>query len=256
MVEQAPTILLIFIAGACLGSFINVVSFRYGQKEDFSKGRSRCQHCGKELTIKDLIPIVSFTLLRGRCRHCKAHVSIQYPIVEASMGVAAVISLLPLPITGQEIISSLLSIAIVATLIVLLTIDLRTMILPDIYIMILGLLAVFKIAIEGIPPNILEAILIGSGFLLALWSITLGRGIGFGDVKLMIPLAILVGFTGTITLLFVAFIAGGFIASLLLVLRRANLKTAVPFGPYLIGAALLIMVYPDLSDRLFSLVFG
>ncbi len=177
----------------------------------------------------------------------------------------------------------------VLTLMVLFAIDLRTMLLPDTFIFILTalvLLVIFshvlpvlslqnyqpsfssdhslslfnKINLE--PPSAFRASLysalsgafLGAGLLLLLWLLTSKQGIGFGDVKLMVPLGLLFGPVNTILLLFVAFICGGFVGTYLLVTKQATLKTAVPFGPFLAGAAIIFILFPRIPTYLLSLI--
>jgi len=78
---QYAVLFFIFALGAVIGSFLNVVIFRFNTSRSLS-GRSACLYCGKELRWYELIPIVSFLLLRGRCASCKSRLSIQYPLVE------------------------------------------------------------------------------------------------------------------------------------------------------------------------------
>ena len=68
----------------------------------------------------------------------------------------------------------------------------------------------------------------------------------------MVPLGLLFGLLGSLTLLWIAFIAGGLVASYLLLTRRATMKTAVAFGPYLIGAAMVLLIWPALPHFLFA----
>ena len=75
------TYIVTFIFGACIGSFLNVVIIRWREGRKLC-GRSSCPHCQKNINVLDMIPIVSFFLLRGRCRHCDKKISWQYPLVE------------------------------------------------------------------------------------------------------------------------------------------------------------------------------
>src|SRR3989344_5345584 len=84
--------LLLFIFGAIVGSFVNVLSLRYSPERNVFDprvigGRSRCPRCGKQLEARELVPIFSFLFQRGRCRSCRAPISWQYPIVEFLCGV-------------------------------------------------------------------------------------------------------------------------------------------------------------------------
>lgn len=97
-------------------------------------------------------------------------------------------------------------------------------------------------------------IVIGSGFLYILWILTRKRGIGFGDIKLMIPVGALLGGRGALISLFIAFVIGGAVASVLVLTKKATMKTAVPFGPYLAGAAILCLSLPSLIQVASSLL--
>ena len=79
-----------FIIGAIIGSFLNVVSVRTVNNQQFYKGRSECTKCNKTIRWQDNIPMLSFVLLKGRCRHCKAKISYLYPIVELLTGIVFV----------------------------------------------------------------------------------------------------------------------------------------------------------------------
>lgn len=102
----------------------------------------------------------------------------------------------------------------------------------------------------------LGGVAVGTGFLIILWFITKGRGLGIGDIKLMVPLGILFGPTGTGALLLLAFITGGAISLGLLAAHKATMKTAVPFGPFLTGVAILFIFMPDLPKIIFSWLIG
>jgi len=79
--------LIIFIFGACIGSFLNCLIYRLDSKQSFLKGRSFCPHCKHQLGFFDLIPILSFIIVKGKCRYCKKKISWQYPLVEIATGI-------------------------------------------------------------------------------------------------------------------------------------------------------------------------
>lgn len=229
---------LIFVAGAAVGSFLNVVILRspeVGQGKGLA-GRSACPHCQATLRWWELVPIVSFLLLWGRCARCQAPISIQYPLVELAMGVLAVWLRQPLLI------------AVAAVLLILLVIDWRTMLLPDRFVIMLAGLAVVVLGLRQPVDwmNVLGGVAVGAGFLGLLWLLTRGAGIGLGDVKLLVPLGALFGPWGVGVMLLLAFWGGGLLAGYLLFTKQASLKTAVPFGPFLIGAALVLLLWPTL----------
>lgn len=182
------------------------------------------------------------------------------------MGVMALILLQPLPATALITTLAILKLVIAALLVVLFVIDLHTMYLPDQFIVpLLGVVMLHgALTAQSLSREILSlaaeqallGILIGSGLLGLLWLATRGRGIGLGDVKLMAPLGLLFGPLGTITLLFIAFISGGLLGLVLITTKQASLKTAIPFGPFLIAAAFLLLIYPHLSHYFIALTLG
>ncbi len=160
---------------------------------------------------------------------------------------------------------AILDLVIVITLIVLFTIDLRTLLLPDKYIIFLTVVVVARLLTTHYSllttnyqlfTTTLLGAAIGSGLLGLLWLITRGRGLGLGDVKLMIPLGLLFGYIDTAWLLLTAFFIGGLLAAGLLAAKKVTMKTAVPFGPFLAGAAILFILWPDLPRLLTTLILG
>jgi len=278
---------LAFIIGAVLGSFLNVIILRnklvavgvsaslasprvaLGRSGDkgglggILRGRSACLHCHKTLTWYELIPLISFTLQRGRCRACLNQLSPQYSLVELAMGVSTLILFTPLPASAIATASAVLSTISIALLITLFVIDLRTLILPDIFVITLAVVVAstlllnygLRITDYGLL-NALWGAALGTGALALLWLITRGRGLGLGDVKLMLPLGALFGSTITVVLLFLAFVAGGIIGLFLLVTGRATMKTPVPFGPFLTGVAILFILVPGLPLAILHAIIG
>jgi prepilin signal peptidase PulO-like enzyme (type II secretory pathway) len=143
------TYILIFLIGTAVGSFLNVVICRLETGEDLIKKRSHCVECGRVLRWYDLVPVISFFVLRGRCRDCGKKISWQYPVVEIATGVLFVlmtVNLFPELVEGSKAvldysrqggfrsnnIISLFSLLYVAcSLIVIFVYDLRHYIIPD-----------------------------------------------------------------------------------------------------------------------------
>lgn len=250
----------VFIYGTAVGSFLNVLSLRYVDQLQADRtlpatllGRSVCPACAQTLRWWELLPVLSFIMLRGRCRRCRAAISYQYPLIELSGGICLVLLLRQ----GQPLVEVLLLFSIVCLLLVLAVVDFRTLLLPDSFLGLLSLaVALYRLLRDHqFTPSLLGGVLAGTGFLFLLWLVTRRQGIGFGDVKLMLPLGALFSFPNVIVILLVAFSLGGVVGLLLLWRTRATLKTAVPFGPFLISAALLQLLWPTLAPHFFSLVW-
>ena len=179
-----PTILLyivIFLYGIVIGSFLNVLIYRIPKKENIVTTRSHCMNCGYQLRWYDLVPLFSYLVLGGKCRKCKAHISVQYPVIEALNGVLYLIVFWKYGMSVDSLVYCLLFSALLA----LSVIDFRTYEIPvgfNLFILALGL-------IHGIFHytqwlDFLIGFLCVSVFLLILYYATGGRAIGGGDVKL------------------------------------------------------------------------
>jgi prepilin signal peptidase PulO-like enzyme (type II secretory pathway) len=245
----------LFLLGSAIGSFLLVVADRYGTHENPFQGRSHCDYCGKKLAWFELIPCFSFLIQGGKCGSCKKKLSYQYLLFELVSGLLSVGILVQPIISGNNLLPAISMYLAACVLLVLIRIDAVSMMLPDGFIVGLTVLATISALLTHYQfENIALGVLVGAGFLYLLWIVTGGAGIGFGDVKLMIPLGILFGFQGSVTLLFISFFIGGLVGMWLLVTKKVSKKTAIPFGPFLAISAFLIMIAPDIPHRLFQLL--
>lgn len=230
--------LTIFTYGILIGSFLNVCIYRIPRKENITTTRSHCMSCGYVLKWYDLIPLFSYLSIRGRCRKCGEKISPQYPLVEFINGLFYVWVFYIHGVTVESILFALLT----SSLIVLSVIDFRTYEIPvgiNIVILILGVLRVI-LDYKHVTDYLLGFISV-SGFLLLLYLITKGRGIGGGDIKLMAGVGLLLGVKLTI----LAFLLGCIIGSVIHVLRM-NIKGAdniLAFGPYLSAGIFITILY-------------
>src|SRR3989304_8596769 len=103
--------LFAFVFGACLGSFLGVLVDRASTGEQVLRGRSKCEHCRKVLETRDLIPIVSYVLLKGRCRHCNSKIPLRVLLIEVTGGMIASGLFLYAYFTGLNIIELILLLA-------------------------------------------------------------------------------------------------------------------------------------------------
>lgn len=230
--------------GLVVGSFLNVVVYRIPNGLSVVSPPSACPNCKNRIRPRDNIPILGWVLLKGKCRDCGEPISIRYLVVEAATAIlfgatAAVIGLhwtLPAYLW------------FVGVTFALALVDLDTKRLPN-RIMFPGtivgaaLLAVGA-GLEGEWRQLLTGLAVGAGLFVffLLLALAVPAGFGMGDVKLIFILGLFSGYVSLAAGLFSAFAGffiGGLISVLLLVTRRANRKTAIPFGPSLVAGSWL-----------------
>jgi leader peptidase (prepilin peptidase)/N-methyltransferase len=235
-----PIQLLLAALGLVLGSFGNVLIARLPHRESIN-GRSHCPHCGKTLAVWQLIPVVSFLLLRGRCASCKANISLQYPLVEtASAGLFVLAGLLAAP----SLLQSLLLGIYLWLLLIIAVIDARTARIHDaLNLPLIGSALILAIVRGGIPYS---AIAVGTGFLGAQWILTRGRWMGSGDVLLVTGIALLLpDWRIAIVALGIAYILGAIAACVFLLRKQKSTKDMLPFGPFLIIGGLAAILFGE-----------
>ncbi|MDP3954932.1 MAG: prepilin peptidase [bacterium] len=239
--------LLIFVLGLCIGSFLNVLIYRLPLSLSLG-GRSFCPKCKKKISWYDNIPLVSFILLRGKCRHCHSPISWQYPMVELLTGILVLgVSLRVLGgirdvggIGGWIELVYLLF--LVSALIVIFFVDLKHEIIPDslvyptIVLTVVFLIFNQQSAINNqqlpLTNNLITSFVSGL-FFLALYLVTRGRGMGFGDVKFAFLMGLVLGFPNILLALYGAFLTGAILGVILILIRRKRFGMHIPFGPFL-----------------------
>jgi prepilin signal peptidase PulO-like enzyme (type II secretory pathway) len=276
----------VFVFGLCVGSFLNCVIYRLESKKSL-KGRSFCPHCKHALAWQDLFPVFSFLFLKGKCRYCNKKIFIQYPLVEIATGLLfLLIYNLKFEILNQfeifkysNILNLLFLFYITSVLIIIFVYDLKHYIIPDkilfpaiiiafLYrvfenLIIVAFIENLKFKIENFAPlgNYIFAVIIASGFFLAVFLATAGRGMGFGDVKLALLLGILLGFPNILVCLFLAFFFGAIIGLILMAWpasaggQKKGLKSEIPFGPFLIAGTFLAIFFGSQITQWYLKIF-
>jgi len=225
------------IFGLIIGSFLNSLIWRLADLESLVKGRSQCPHCQKTLGFWDLIPLLSFVFLLGKCRYCGKKISWQYPFVEF---ITATIFVLIYLIFGISVYSGIL-VVIFSGLIVIAVYDIQKMLIPDKILISIAIIiflyrlidAIFKNSFSDFGWAFVGAAIFG-GIILALFALSRGKWMGFGDIKLAAFLGFILGFPEVLVGFFVAFLAGGLISLILIAAGRKHLKDKVPFAPFII----------------------
>ena len=242
----------IFIFGLVVGSFLNCVIYRLEHGSSFLRGRSFCPYCKHVLSWLDLIPVISFLILKGKCRYCQKPISAQYPLVElATAAIFLFIFFLPNIYPIGQFISMLFYLVISSFLIIIFVYDLKHYLIPDkiIYsaIAVTCLYQLFRIwnfanwdlfRISDLGFGILPAL-----FLLAIIVISRGHWMGLGDFKLAILMGLLLGWPEIVVALFSAFLIGAIIGAGLIIAGKKTLKSEVPFGPFLVSGTFLAMFW-------------
>jgi leader peptidase (prepilin peptidase) / N-methyltransferase len=241
-------IVLLFALGLCIGSFLNVAIWRIPRRLSVVRPPSHCPSCDAFLRARDLVPVVSWLLLRGRCRSCAAPISVRYPVVELTT--AVLFAAVGVRFGASWALPAYL--VFVAVAVVLAGIDLDTMTLPRRIIYGSGVAAVVLLAVAAVAtgePSRLTGAAIGAGgallFFLVLHLIAPG-GMGFGDVRLAGLIGLHLGWLGLLevpTGLFLGFGLGAVFGLGWLAYQRAALRTHIPFGPFLAAGAVLTVLW-------------
>jgi len=237
---------IIFIAGLLIGSFLNVVIFRMNELHTIVATRSHCMHCKKEIPWYDLIPFLSFIILKTRCRFCGKQISWQYPLVELGTALLFLVIYLHFGLTLYSILLLLLS----CFLIVIFVYDWKKYIIPDEIVwpaIIIALIYIILSSVIGHEPSVFLNSLIGAGIgggtISLIVLITRGRGMGIGDIKLGFLVGLLATYPGTILALFAAFAIGAITGLILILFGKKKFKSMIPFGPFLIMGIYLTIFF-------------
>jgi prepilin signal peptidase PulO-like enzyme (type II secretory pathway) len=260
-------IIVFAVLGLAFGSFVNALVWRVHEQAKKKKlksvnlsivnGRSVCVHCKHVLAWNDLIPVFSWLFLHGKCRYCKKPIE-DSPLVEVSMALVFILSyvLWPKDINaGGQWVLLITWLAVSVGLMALLVYDAKWMMLPNrilyptFFIAAVGRL-VYLTGFESHKGRALLAwllsVAVASGIFWLLFMVSKGRWIGYGDVRLGL-------ITGTVLAdpakSFLMIILGSLLGTLFilpaLALGKKNLASKLPYGPFLIGATLLVVLFGD-----------
>ncbi len=264
--------LFFFIIGAAFGSFSLVLAWRTYAKKDWVKDRSKCDHCFHELQPVDLVPVVSWLALRGRCRYCNKRLPKTLILSELLMALVFLLSWHQFSSSYQgeslPVLAGLLSAWLIAAVILnaLFWYDLRWQKLPTkLIIPVLALAIVycaFLMPVDGFSTYqdvllpIASAALL-SGLFAGLFFISNGKWIGFGDVRLALPLGLFLGNPlNTWLMLFMASVLGILVALPGVVGKNRKLSSKIPFGPLLIFATWAVVLYGDVLIEKYTSILG
>ncbi len=226
------------VLGAIVGSYLNVVIFRYGTDSSL-RGRSVCRECNRQLAAWELIPIVSYLLLRGRCHTCHKPISWRYPVIELLTGLftAGILVTLGTSLPAWSLVAAVW----LATTIF--WIDIDQMVIPDGAVLGLFVAAfVWQVTQNQVAGGLLGAVAMSLVILLIIF-LTRGAGMGWGDAKLAVALGFLLGWPLALVGLFLGIVLGAVYGVGLLLARRAKRKDPIPFAPFLLVGTALTMLW-------------
>ena len=248
----------VFVLGAIIGSFLNVVLYRLPRGLNFGASRSFCPHCKKILRWYQLIPIFSFVFQKGRCAFCQKKISWHYPLVEFLTGI---IFVLIFRYFGDFSFLGILKIAFLwgvgAILILACFYDIFYYEIPNGFIILLFVFGILYFVVEFFQGKNLNfqshllGFLVGGGFLFPFFYFSDETLMGGADVKLMAFLGGFLGFPLVLMVLASAFIIGGFFASWLLIFKIKKPKDPLPFGPFLILGFFLTLFFGNFVLNLY-----
>lgn len=248
---------MVFLFGAVLGSFIDVVVCRMHTGASLS-GRSRCFSCGHTLRWYELLPFISFLVQRGRCRTCGARIPFRLFLAElltATLFLSVFLYSVGIP-------HLIVSLVLACVLMVIALYDMRHMVIPNELVLVMLAIGVAVVLVQSGTSELFETLWgalfagIGAGtFYGFLWLISKGRWIGLGDAKLAVPLGFMVGTAGVVSMVILSFWIGAVLSIMYLVFQKIlirgkrllpftevplTIKSEVPFAPFMILAFLSV----------------
>lgn len=247
-------IIFVLVLGLMVGSFLNVCVYRIPRGESVISPGSHCTSCNTALKVLNLIPVLSYIIIKGRCRYCRNKISLRYSIIELLTAGIFVL----LFERYQLSVYFIASVFIASILIAVFFIDMEHQIIPN-GLVLVGLIGgiplilynLFKpVGIYGdrLWYNPILGMLAGSGILLlvALIGFAIYRSdgaMGMGDVKIFAPIGIFLGWRMTLLALLISVLLGGITGLILILFRVKDRKDVIPFGPFIVIAELVTMIW-------------
>lgn len=243
-------IIIATVLGLLVGSFLNVLIVRIPKMESIVYPASHCVSCNHKLAAIDLIPVISYILLGGKCRYCGCKISPRYTLVELLMGVLAACAFIAYGVSVEFVVSFVFQ----AILIVTAFIDLEHKIIPDVLVVagtavgvILSIYSIFhKVSFYDVWYSPIVGMVLVPVVLYIVSKIG-GRiyktdyAIGLGDVRLFIPIGMIMGYKLSIMALIIAVLFGGLCGIYLILKDRANSKMEIPFAPFISVGSVISM---------------
>ena len=232
-----------FVVGCCIGSFLNVVALRLQKEEDYIRGHSHCVECLHELSWKDLIPILSWILLRGKCRYCGRDISPRYWVVEVVSG--CMFMLMTGIWNGREWMG-LLDLWLLGSLAILCSLtDLQEQVIYPKGLAIVGLLHILIGLLSSLENvyflSTIVAVIFYGGIYIVGYLLWKEEVFGLGDCYYLATVALWYPVKEIVLIGLLSFVVGGGILGLLLLVKKVRIEK-VAFVPFIVIAQLLVIL--------------
>ena len=239
-------LLISFLFGAVVGSFLNVVILRLPHEgASIVFPASHCPSCKTPLHWYENIPIVSYVALRGKCGHCKVKISLQYPLVELCMALLSSALFYRYGIS----VSFACYFLFCAALLVIIWIDIHHQIIPDVISLpgiAIGFLFSFFLPSLSWQSSLI-GLICGGGILyviaLLYYILKKQQGMGGGDIKLLAMIGAFLGWQSLLFVIFFSSLTGSIIGIGTILKQKKDSKTRIPFGPFLSLSALIYLFF-------------
>jgi prepilin signal peptidase PulO-like enzyme (type II secretory pathway) len=253
-----PILVALFVFGLIIGSFLNVVILRWNTGMRIASGRSGCFTCGKTLTWKELIPVLSFVAQKGKCKNCKSKISWQYPAVELLTAVIFPLAFLSVADPFADVrgfVAFILTAIVFCAYIIMAVYDIRHKIIPDFFSYGAALVALALIAFDWCWTGSLDMSRLTAGpalflFFYSFWFFSKGRAMGRADANLGLSVGWMVGLLQGISAVLFSFWIGAIFFLIAMLLQKLGIfkgnlgmKSEIPFGPFIILSFFLVFLF-------------
>jgi len=240
--------ILIFVLGACWGSFLGLLSYRLPRNISIIKPSSFCEGCNNPIKIIHNIPIIGYFIAKGKCSTCGSKISIRYPILEFITGVFFLIIYQYIFVDYPTLIRAVI---IITAILPSILIDMDYRIIPDslsIGMIVSGLILSFFDPMFFWLDS-LSGIIVGGGVLYVIaevyYRLTGTDGLGGGDIKLMAGIGALMGWYPVVYIMFLSSLTGSLFGLVLIVFFKKDRKTAIAFGPFIGACAIIYFILSE-----------
>lgn len=255
-VDNAVVLPFVFLFGLVVGSFLNVCIYRLPRDKSIVSPGSACPQCNTPIRWFDNIPLVSYLILLGKCRHCKAKISPRYFLVELLTGILFVL-MFDFGVRHGGVVPGVIYVLFVAALIVCTFIDFELFIILDLITLpgtVIGIILAALVPslvgasthLGGLVWSIVGAV-VGGGALLGIALlgefILKKEAMGMGDVKLIMMIGAFVGWKLALLTIFFASLTGSFVGIALILMKKAQIQSKIPFGPYIALGSLIALFF-------------